>query len=46
MTAWVDVLKSLDKYQYIYEFDYKGFFNGLKLAKISEMLVRRKVPMD
>lgn len=44
MTAWLEVLKLIPKYKYIYEFDYKGFFNNLEITKISDCLRDKEVP--
>jgi hypothetical protein len=46
LTAWIDVLKNVKKYNYIYEFDYKGFFPNLDVLTVSKCLDQLKVPSD
>lgn len=38
LTAWVEVLKLVNRYKYIYEFDYKSFFPNLDVHAISHVL--------
>jgi len=45
LTAWKEILQSHSKYKYIYEFDYRKFFDSLNQSMISEaLLLHHKVP--
>lgn len=44
LTAWIQVLKLVKKYLFIYEFDYKGFFPNVDVLTVSTCLTELKVP--
>lgn len=46
LTAWLDLLKNMNNYDNIYEFDYKGFFPSLEITCISDVLREYKVPEE
>jgi hypothetical protein len=46
LTAWLDILKTIGNYKYVYEFDYKQFFPSLAINKISEVLREEGIPED
>jgi len=46
LTAWVEILKSIGNYKYVFEFDYKQFFPSIAINKISEVLRNEGIPED
>lgn len=46
LTAWIQILKLVKKYNFIYEFDYKGFFPNLDVLTVSKCLTELGVPSD
>jgi len=46
ITAWKEILSGLQKKKYIYEWDFKGFFDSVNIKNISRILLEAKVPQD
>jgi len=44
LTAWLELLSKVDKYDNIVEFDYKGFFPNLDIEYIMQVLTKYGVP--
>lgn len=44
LTAWLELLKSIGHYKYVFEFDYKQFFPSIAISKISEVLRQENIP--
>lgn len=44
LTAWLDILKNIGNYKYVFEFDYKQFFPSIAVNKISEVLKEEGIP--
>jgi len=46
ITAWKQILSGLHKKKYIYEWDFKGFFDTVNIREVSRLLSKAKVPTD
>lgn len=46
LSAWIDLLKKIHNYKYIYEFDLKQFFPSVNVHEISRILRNLQVPSD